>query len=84
MRKERKEKNLSLQPSPVVRPMPPLNKPPSRCLLRRLGVSRSSLSLLTDVINEGPISIMNDQKKNTRKDEWKRTDRDCTDGANGS
>ena len=32
--------SLSLQPSPVVRPMPPLNKVPSRCLTRLLAVSR--------------------------------------------
>jgi hypothetical protein len=41
--------SLSLHPKPVVRPMPPLNNLPSRCLTRLLGVSLESFGCLLPV-----------------------------------
>lgn len=44
--------HLSLHPSPVVRPIPPLSVEPSRCRTRRRGVSRASLIIPDLVITE--------------------------------
>lgn len=41
--------SLSLHPKPVVRPIPPLNNLPSRCLTRLLGVSLESFGCLLPV-----------------------------------
>lgn len=42
--------NLSLHPSPVVSPMPPLSSLPSRCLTLRCGVSLASLRCFEEVL----------------------------------
>lgn len=48
---------LSLQPKPVVKPMPPRNSRPSLWRVRRLGVSLSSFSTPDLVIIEAPANI---------------------------
>lgn len=47
--------SLSLQPSPVVRPMPPRSRVPSRCLTRRFTVSRWSLKIPDLVITDAAV-----------------------------
>lgn len=55
---------LSLQPKPVVRPMPPLNNLPSRCLTRLLGVSLESFGCLL------PVELLV-SNETSEKEDWK-------------
>lgn len=60
--------SLSLQPKPVVRPMPPLNNLPSRCLTRLLGVSLESFGCLLPV----ELFVSNEaSEKEDWKEDWK-------------
>ena len=58
---------LSLHPSPVVRPIPPRRSLPSRCLRRRLRVSRSSLNRRVFVFRDAETLSKNQQCKRLYK-----------------